>query len=85
VPDIEAQTVGTPILGPKSATVTVLSDRLIGQPQNEVTLRVRTEDGELLGVGRIVGVDGEFSSDGGRFVITIAARSLEPRLEASGS
>ena len=80
IPDHHARMVGKQIPGRKSATVVVESPDLLGNQGDEVTLRVRTGEDELIGVGEILGYNGTLSSGVTSFRITIAAHSLEPRL-----
>lgn len=81
VPDMDARSPGATIPGRKSATVVVHSDRPLGNIGDEVTVRIRTEDEELIGVARIGNINGEFGSEQ-RWETTISPRSLEPRLSA---
>ena len=74
-PDYEAQTVGIPIQGPKSATVTVHTRQSL--PEKTVSLHVTTGDVELIGIGDLRMV--EWNSEGeGR--AEVFARFLESRL-----
>lgn len=75
IPDFDMQNFGTPIYGPKSATITVRTEARLSLSE-PVTVRVIAGEKTFFGVATLVSQSG--GSDG--WVNEFAARSLEPQL-----
>lgn len=91
IPDYEARDIGVPVYTRRSATLIIQSDAPLtygGAMVNsgaKVSLRVHHgDDDEMVGVGAIQNVAGEFSSNATRWTYTIIADQLEPRLTSAG-
>lgn len=82
IPDVEARTVGIPLPGMKSASVTIRGDRrLLARRGSEVTVRAVAPSGqEFIGVGVVTNFDVTSDGDSEEVVAMIHMRSLEPRL-----
>jgi hypothetical protein len=75
VPDYEAQTVGIPTKGAKSATVTIHTRQPL--PEKTVSLHITHQDGEMIGIGDLRMVEWNSEGEGKAQVF---ARFLEPRM-----
>ena len=95
VPDWDARTIGIPVVNRRWVTVTIQGSGelpLIGrdngdgmmtlEPHNpsDVTVRVRTADGEMIGLGHVGNLAQTYSSRGNGWTLRVDMGQLLPRL-----
>jgi hypothetical protein len=79
VPDYQARESGTPIMGPKDATVTIHSDRVF--EERTVSVHVTANGDEWIGIGEIHNTGATWSGgEAPTHTAEVFAQFLEPRL-----